>query len=478
MAQEIKFGTGGWRSIIADGFTKANVRRLTAGLAEKIRLEGVQDVPVVVGFDRRFLSDVAARWVAEVLAGYGIPVHVVKREAPTPLIMYAVKRDGLHYGLSVTASHNPAIYNGIKVFISGGRDASQEVTDELEKEIAALGEDPDIPSVPFDEALADGRIRYITPFNDYIDSILAQIDQPSIINKHLFVILDPMYGVSKTSLQTILLTCRCEVEVIHDRHDTLFGGRLPSPNLGTLNALVDRVVERQADIGIATDGDADRLGIIDDTGRFLHPNQILVLLYYYLIRYKGWKGPVVRNMATTHMLDKVAELFGETCYEVPVGFKHISAKMIETDAIIGGESSGGLTVRGHISGKDGIYAASLLVEMIAVADKPLSAIYAEIMDRFDPLFMVEHSFGFDPDDKASIHHRLMVDKELPDYDEPIEKVSYRDGVKVYFKNGGWIIARFSGTEPLMRVFCEMPSEYQAHAYARQMRDFLGLKDEQ
>lgn len=174
-----------------------------------------------------------------------------------------------------------------------------------------------------------------------------------------------MYGVSKTALQTILLTTRCDVEVIHERRDTLFGGRLPAPNLKTLAGLTNYVEEHGCDIGIATDGDADRLGVIDDKAEFLHPNKILVLLYYYLMRYRGWRGAAVRNLATTHLLDRIAEDFGETCYEVPVGFKYVSAKMVETGAIIGGESSGGLTVRGHIQGKDGIYAAALLVEAIA-----------------------------------------------------------------------------------------------------------------
>lgn len=474
MAQEVKFGTGGWRAIIGDGFTKDNVRKLTSALASKILAEGVDDKPVVIGYDRRFLSDLAVKWAAEVLIGAGIEVHVIKREAPTPLVMYTVKRDSLSYGMAVTASHNPAEYNGIKVFIEGGRDADQEATEDLERYLEKVPADEAIPSVPYEEALDDGRAKIINPFNDYIDSILNQIDMQKIRDAALYVILDPMFGVSRTSLQTILLTTRCEVDVIHDRRDTLFGGRLPSPNTKTLNALTDNVLESGADIGIATDGDADRLGIIDDQGGFLHPNQILVLLYYYLVKYKGWKGPVVRNVATTHMLDKVADLFGETCYEVPVGFKHISSKMIETNAVIGGESSGGLTVRGHISGKDGIYAGSLLVEMIAVVGKPLSAIYEEIVGQFKPLFMVENDFRFAPQDKQKINHVLFEEKKLPAFDYKISRVSYEDGCKVYFENGGWIICRFSGTEPLIRIFCEMPSTEEAEKTSEVMQGFLAL----
>lgn len=282
-----------------------------------------------------------------------------------------------------------------------------------------------------------------------------------------------MFGVSRTSLQTILLTARCEVEVINDRHDTLFGGRLPSPTNATLASLKRYVVENHCDLGIATDGDADRIGVIDDLGNFLHPNQLLVILYYYLLKYKGWTGPVVRNVATTALLDDVAQRFGQVCYEVPVGFKWVSGKMLETDAVIGGESSGGLTVRGHISGKDGIYAAALLVEMIAVVGKSMSEIYDEITGQFDPHYMAETDFSFDPERKPEILQTLMVDKKLPDFAWPITDVSYADGCKVYFDKG-WIIARFSGTEPLLHIFCEMPDREQAERACDDFRAFLDL----
>ena len=242
----------------------------------------------------------------------------------------------------------------------------------------------------------------------------------------------------------------------------------------TLGALRNAVLERKADIGIATDGDADRLGIIDDKGHFVHPNQILVILYYYLLKYKGWHGAAVRNIATTHLLDKVAKAFGETCYEVPVGFKHISGKMLETNAVIGGESSGGLTVRGHIQGKDGIYAASLLVEMLAVTGKKLSQIYDEIIGEYGNLVMAERDYRFSAARKEEIHRLLMEEKQLPEFPCEVEKVSYLDGCKVYFENGGWIIARFSGTEPLIRIFCEMEDGSQANATCDQMQAFLGL----
>ena len=284
-----------------------------------------------------------------------------------------------------------------------------------------------------------------------------------------------MYGVSKTALQTILITARCDVDVIHERRDALFGGRLPAPNEKTLAGLQNFVEEHHCDIGIATDGDADRLGIIDDCGEFVHPNKILVLLYYYLLKYKGWHGAAVRNIATTHLLDAIADDFGERCYEVPVGFKYISGKMAETGAVIGGESSGGLTVRGHIQGKDGIYAATLLVEMMATTGRRISELYQEITEKYGTFEMEERNYKFSSGEKERIMKILMQDKRLPEFEQEVERVSYADGCKVYFKDGGWVIGRFSGTEPLLRIFCEMSTLEEARAVTGRMEKFLELK---
>ncbi|MDO4308401.1 MAG: phosphoglucomutase/phosphomannomutase family protein [Eubacteriales bacterium] len=474
----IRFGTGGWRAVIGDEFTKANIQLLAKALAMKMQDENVADQGICIGYDRRFLSKEAVMWACEVLAAEGIPCRFVNRSSPTPLIMYYVMANDLPYGMMVTASHNPAIYNGFKLFTKGGRDADEEQTKEIEEYFAAAEEAKEKgnpPSVmPYDQAKSEGLVVEFNPLNDYIDNILTRIDVKAIRDKGLRIALDPMYGVSQTSLKTILSIARCEVETIHERHDTLFGGKLPAPNAVTLRSLQNYVVDRYCDIGIATDGDADRIGVIDDTGAFLHPNDILVLLYYYLRKYKGWTGSCVRNVATTHMLDRVAESFGENCYEVPVGFKYISAKMQETNALIGGESSGGLTVRGHINGKDGIYAAALLVEMIAVTGKRLSEIYRDIRQEYGTIYMEEHDYSFTPEKKAAIYQILMEDKLLPKLDVPIEKVSYLDGCKVYFRCGGWVIARFSGTEPLLRIFCEMKNPEDIKEIVGKFEKFLEL----
>jgi phosphomannomutase len=471
----ITFGTGGWRAVIGDGFTKANVQLLTAALARKMKEENAAQRGFLIGYDRRFLSREAAHWAAEVMAGADIPCMVVEREAPTPLIMFAVKYYELSYGMAVTASHNPALYNGVKMFVKGGRDADELVTAGIEEHIAAL-EGADIPAIPYEEGVRTGRIQIVDPMNPYIDSVIRSVNMDAIRARSLKVVLDPMYGVSRTALQTILITARCDVDVIHERRDALFGGRLPAPNSKTLGRLQRFVLEHGCDIGIATDGDADRLGIIDEQGRFLHPNKILVLLYYYLLKYKGWHGAAVRNLATTHLLDAIAARFGETCHEVPVGFKHISGKMLETGAVIGGESSGGLTVRGHIQGKDGIYAAALLVEMMSTTGRSLSELYREVTALCGSFEMVERGYRFSREEKEQISRTLMEDKLLPDFGVPVEKVSYADGCKVYFQGGGWVVSRFSGTEPLLRVFCEMQTAGQAAEMARRMEVFLGLED--
>ena len=478
----VKFGTGGWRAIIGEEFTKENIQKLALAMCLKMKAEHKDTKSVVIGYDRRFLSKEAVIWACQILGKEGLHVQFVNRSAPTPLLMFYVMKHELDYGMMVTASHNPAIYNGIKVFTYGGRDADDLQTKDIEKWLPEAEklytpcheEDGQMPPPSYTELVKKGIVEEINPMNEYLDNILSVINVDAIRKRDLRVAVDPMYGVSLTALSTILAVARCTVETINAQHDTLFGGKMPAPAEDTLKNLQNYVLDRYCDIGIATDGDADRLGVIDDKGHYLHANQILVMLYYYLLKYKGWRGDAVRNLATTHMLDKVAESFGQKCYEVPVGFKYISAKMQETDAIIGGESSGGLTVKGHIHGKDGIYAASLLVEMIAVTGKSLSEIVKDIEDQYGETHMEERSYRFTAEEKVRIQKVLLEDQKLPQLPFEVSRVSYQDGCKVYFKNGGWVSARFSGTEPLLRIFCEMEKEEDAVRACVVFEKFLGL----
>ena len=387
--------------------------------------------------------------------------------------MFTVKDLGLPCGLAVTASHNPAIYNGIKVFTAGGRDADQTVTGAIEAQIAQLRPE-DVKSIPYETAKVQGIITEGYPFNEYIDSILSMIDVEAIKRARLRIAFDPMYGVSHGSLRTILMTCRCDVDVIHENHDTLFGGRMPAPDAEALKFLAHYTVDNHCDLGIATDGDADRLGVIDENGRYLHANTLVVLLYYYFLRYRGWMGDCVRNNSTTHLLDRVAAAFGQKCHEVSVGFKHISAKMAETDAIIGGESSGGMAVKGHIPGKDGIHAAALLVEMRAVTGKTISKLYQEIVDTFGELRYEEASLPFDPDRREELKRKIYEEHRIPDFGLPVERLTFGDGCKVVFENGSWVICRFSGTEPLLRIAAEAPTTSQAKDFIAGWKEFLRI----
>ena len=468
----IQFGTGGWRAVIGEGFTRDNIERVAAALARRMIREGSADKGICVGYDRRFLSREACIWFSQVMAGEGVKVWFVNLNCPTPQIMYTVKRMDLPYGAMVTASHNPAIWNGIKLFTAGGRDATEDYTLPVQDEANAL--DPEkIRQIDFEKALTDGIIEYTDPRDAYLDSILSQIRTDEIRKRHPRVVLDPMFGVSLTGLQTILYTCRCDVDVINDRHDAFFGRHLPAPTPATLVDLQQAVLEHHADVGIATDGDADRLGIVDEKGRYVSANEILVLLYYYLLAFRGWKGAAVRNIATTHLLDRVAEAYGQPCIEVPVGFKHISAGMEANDTLIGGESSGGLTVRGHIHGKDGLYAASLLLEMLCVTGKPMSKLILEIYERFGEAHMAEFDWALTTESRGRIHQQIMIHRDLPVLPLPVEKVSFLDGCKLYLE-GGWIIIRFSGTEPRVRIFAEAETAVLAESLVRLAAEHIGL----
>lgn len=464
----IRFGTGGWRAIIGDEFIKSNIQLLAQAMAEEIIAAGRAEEGIVLGYDRRFLSDTAAGWIAEVFAANQVVVHYIDQIAPTPLVMFGVQSMKTMYGIAVTASHNPAEYNGIKVFTQGGRDADEKATGILEARIASGLQ---VKRVSFDEGVKSGYIRIADLYNEYLDSIISMIRMDEIRKRRMKILLDPMFGVSKTALQTVLVTARCDVDIINDRHDALFGGHLPAPTEHTLQKLSNMVADEGYELGIATDGDADRIGIIDHKGVFVHPNEILMLLYYYLLRYKGQTGDVVRNIATTEILDRIAKDFGQTCHEVPVGFKHISSKMEETNALIGGESSGGLTIRGHIRGKDGIFASALLVEMLCVTGKTLRELLEEIYERYGRLEMVEFDTRFSAEKKEQLQNLLFTQKALPEFPWPVKRVSYMDGLKICFENG-WIIARFSGTEPLIRIFCEMESRNVAESAISMMRKFL------
>ena len=466
---KISFGTGGWRAIIGEDFVCQNVRRVAKGISLLIQEENKTEKPVIIGYDRRFLSENAAKWVAEVLTRDGINVLFMERSVPTPLVMHTVKDKCLDFGIEITASHNPSNYNGIKLIIEEGRDAPLEITNHLEELIATTS---DVEFTQFDIAVEKGLVTYIkNPFNKFLDDIIGLLDMNAMRERGLRVLFDSMHGSGTYPLLVIFHTARCTIDTININRDAYFGGVMPAPSERTLFTLRNQVVNGGYDFGIAMDGDGDRLGIIDSNGNYINANEILCLLYYYLVKHKGWRGPVVRNLATTHMLDKIAESFGEVCFEVPVGFKYISSKIDEVDAVLGGESSGGLTVRGHIHGKDSVYAASLFAEMVSVTGKSPSELINELKKEFGTFVMVEDDMRFDPAIKPVVEKTLMVDKLLPTFKDEITRVNYEDGCKVYFEDG-FVICRFSGTEPLLRIFAESTNSVRAKEYIDTFKKFL------
>jgi phosphomannomutase len=470
----IKFGTGGWRAEIGKDFYMANLQLVAQALAQTIFEEGKQDKSVVIGYDRRFLSAEAARWMAETLTANGISVWFMQRSVPTPLVMYLVKEHALHYGVEITASHNPSNYNGVKIIVDEGRDAPVEVTDALERHIAALTEGG-VKSMPLDAAQRAGLLTYLrNPFNGFIDAVLSVLDTDAIRQRGPRILFDSMHGSSTYPLTVILNTTRCTLDQIHGDKDAFFGGMMPAPSESTMGELRNRVIYGGYDLGIAVDGDGDRLGVIDGNGQYISANEILVLLYWYLHEYKGWKGPVVRNMSTTHLLDAVARSFGETCYEVPVGFKYISSKIDEVDAVLGGESSGGLTVRGHIHGKDSVYSSALFVEMICKTGRHPSEMMAELTEKFGKYVMKECNIAFPPEKKAELQSDILTRRLMPDFGFAPARVSYEDGCKVYFADDSFVVCRFSGTEPLLRIFAEGHSDAQPLGYIAAWKSLLGL----
>ena len=469
----VRFGTGGWRAIIGEGFTLHNVRRLAQALANQITRQGREGQGVLIGFDRRFLSDRAAEAAAEVFAGNNIPVILLAEDAPTPLVTFATCQQGSAFGLVFTASHNPPDWNGLKVFHTDGSLLLDEETGLIEAETNRLTPD-EVVKMDLALALETGIVRRADFTNEYVDAVEALIDLEAIRNAGLKVLLDPMHGVGQVTLEIILTEARCRLSTIHERRDPLFGGRSPAPNAEALRLLMNTVQDGGYDLGLATDGDADRVAIVDERGEYISINDILLLLYYYLHEVRGERGSVVRNIATTHLLDRLAAQVGERCYEVPVGFKHIAAAMKQHNALLGGESSGGLTIRGHILGKDGIFAAALVVEMLARTGKRLSALLEDVYALTGRLYVVEDNVPATSEMKVIIPRRLREERIERIGPYPVLSVSHLDGTKFLLENDNWLLVRFSGTEPVLRIFAEADTPQKAQELIQGMKGLIGL----
>jgi phosphomannomutase/UTP-glucose-1-phosphate uridylyltransferase len=456
----IQFGTGGWRAVISEGFTMHNVSRLSQALANKVNREARESRGVLIGYDRRFLSDRAAATSAEVFAGNNVPVTLVAEDAPTPLINFATSLKGAALGLAFTASHNPPEYNGLKVFHTDGSLLLTEETQEIEREANGLTRD-DVVRLELDLAIEAGIVQREDFMQRYVDSVERQVDMDAIRAAELRVIFDPMYGVGEVAINMVLTEARCRVRMIHESHDPLFGGRSPAPSMDSLRLLSTYIQEGGFDLGLATDGDADRVAVVDERGEYVTVNDLLLLIYHYLHEVRGQSGGVVRNIATTHLLDRLAKHLGEPCIEVPVGFKFVTQAMQEHGALLGGESSGGLTIRGHILGKDGVLASALITEMIARTGKHISLLLQELYALTGRLYTVEKSVPATPEMRIIVPDRLRQAAVEQILGEPVQRISHMDGFKYYLFNDNWVLLRFSGTEALLRVFSEADSPEKA-----------------
>jgi len=467
----IAFGTGGWRALIGEGFTLHNVRRLSQALANEITRQSMENKGVIIGYDRRFLSKQAAEASAEVFAGNDIPTILLTEDAPTPLITYATAIKGSAYGLAFTASHNPPEWNGLKVFHGDGSLLLDHETRQIEKEANALSHS-DAIKLELDLALEAGIIEKRDFTNEYVDAVEALIDLDKIREAGLKVIVDPMYGVGQLTLGTVLTEARCRVTFIHERHNPLFGGRSPAPNAEALRLLSSEMQEGNYDLGLAMDGDADRVAILDERGEYVSINDVLLLLYWYLHEIRGERGGVVRNLSTSHLLDRLAKKLGEKSYETPVGFKHIVSTMVEHNAVLGGESSGGLTIRGHILGKDGIFACALVVEMLAMTGQKVSELLERVYALTGRLYYVEESLPATPEMRIAVPKRM---KDAPSSHigpYKVTGISHIDGTKLLLENDNWALLRFSGTEPVLRLTVEADTPEKAKELLQWLRQFV------
>ncbi|ARU50701.1 glucosamine-1-phosphate N-acetyltransferase [Cellulosimicrobium cellulans] len=470
---KIVFGTGGWRAVIGEGYTLANVRRLCQAIANETIRRGLDGKGVVIGGDRRFLSRESAIAAAEVFAGNNIAVTLLPDDVPTPLVTFAAPYLGAAYGIIVTSSHNPPEWNGMKVFRQDGSLPLDDETDRYQDEANALSVD-DVITLDIDVARRTGVVVDRSLTDPYVDAIEKIIDVDAVRGSDLQVVVDPMYGTSQLTLGTILSDMRVRSEFIHAAHNPLFGGVAPAPDLQRLSTLVTMIQQGggRYDLGMATDGDSDRIGIVDETGEYISTNDLLLLLYWYLHEVRGEKGGVVRNLATTHLLDRLAAHFGEESREVKVGFKHVTAGMEEIGAVLGGESSGGLTIRGWILGKDGIFACALVAEMLARTGKRISELRAMVYEITGRLYTLEAGVPATPEMRVEVPRRLEAEPLTHVGPYPVVSVSHLDGTKILLEDDNWALLRFSGTEPVLRMFVEADSPQKAAELLEWLQGFV------
>ncbi|MGQ9755404.1 MAG: phosphoglucomutase/phosphomannomutase family protein [Desulfotomaculales bacterium] len=472
----IAFGTDGWRGVIADDFTFANVALVAQAIADYLTEQGAADCGVVVGYDNRFLAERFAGTVAAVLKGRGIPVLLSEKPRPTPVIAFAVRHYGAAGAVMLTASHNPPEYGGLKFIPDYGGPALPHITRAIEEHLRRResGESGEVlhPSEP-GAGSRGAEVRSIDPDGAYHRHLARLIDFAAVRRAGLKVVVDPLYGAGIGYLETAFGD-GVVVEALHARRDPLFGGSLPDPSENHLGELRERVLVTGAHLGLGLDGDADRLGLIDADGTYVSPNQFLALAAFHLYEARGERGPLARTVATTHLVDRIARAYGQEVIETPVGFKYIGRCLLECGAVAGGEESGGFSMRGHIPEKDGILAGLLAAEVVAVHGKSLTSLLEDIMRRFGRVYSERVDIRTAPAAKERVLERLNSLAPASLGGCPVKERVTVDGLKLVRDDGAWVLVRASGTEPVFRVYTEAGTPGDAAAMRREVRAALGL----
>ena len=468
---EIRFGTDGWRALIAEDYTFENVARCARGLCDYMKRRGTADRGLIVGYDTRFLSPEFAVTVAEVAASQGIRTLLADKSAPTPVLSYNVLHQNAGGAAIITASHNPATWNGFKFKPEYGGSATQEITDELE---TAIGQVRSIDTAEVSAGRNSALLKYFDPSGPYFDHVARLVDLDAIRSAGFRVVLDAMYGAGAGYLPRLLESGATTVEELHGYRNPAFPGMAqPEPIAPNLTELLARVPASGASVGIALDGDADRVGIIDESGRFVTTLDTFSLLALYLLEMKGWRGSLIKGVTASRALNKMGNIFGVEVHEVQVGFKHMGPRMDELNALMAGEESGGFAFRGHVPERDGILSGLYVLEYMAKTGKTVSQLLENLSRLVGPHFYHRRDIEFEANDRERI--RNLVSKPDLDLlgDNQVVSSDSIDGRRLHF-NDGWLAMRFSGTEPLLRIYSEASSPQRVTSLLDAAAEYLGV----
>ncbi|MDO8472289.1 MAG: phosphoglucomutase/phosphomannomutase family protein [Dehalococcoidia bacterium] len=471
----IKFGTDGWRGIIADDFTFSNVAACAQALSDYLKEHGGHGKPLIIGYDTRFASESFASVCAEVAAANGIKVLLSSRALPTPVTSYAVVSNGGAGAIMITASHNPPQWNGLKVKSEKGSSAEPKVTSELEQRIAEVIRTNSVRRMPIAQAQKSGYVNLVDMERPYLDHIAGLVDMAGLKRAHLNVIVDSMYGSGSGYLRGLLAGGTIQITEIHgDRNPAFPGMQQPEPIAHNLVELIASVKEKGYNVGLATDGDADRLGVVDQTGEFLTQLQVFALLSLYLLEVRGERGPLVKTTTTTSMIFRLADLYGVEAFETPVGFKYVAPVMMANNALIGGEESGGYGFLGHIPERDGILAALYFLDFMVKTGKTPSELVDHLYSKVGPHYYDRIDVEFDPSDRQRI--TSVFTSASPDriMGKGVVKIDRSEGARFIFSDGSWLFMRLSGTEPIMRIYAESPAKAESAALLQAGKKIAGV----